>query len=132
MYASATGGTQNALASVDVPHDGKLVGCFISGNADLDADGEIAEIEISFGSTSGFTSNDTRSRIAIATVGRLAVAAAGQSIGQLAVMVDLPDLRVGMGERIYIHSLGSAGVAADYWVSLHFDFELDRAAIRRR
>lgn len=133
MTGVITGGTENNIASIDVPMNGHLVGVDFDLLADLDTDGDHATVELSFGSTGSSTTNDTRSRIATCTVGAAAVlTAVGVSVGRGSKYVQLPDIPVGMGERIYLHSLAAATTPGTARANLHFDFDLDKAMVRRR
>jgi len=133
MYAGATGGAQNAIASIDVPANGDLVGVDWDVNSDMDTDLDITTFELSFGSTSSITTNDTRSRISTCATGAVSIlTAVGASVGKGTKYVALPDIPVGMGERIYLHALSGATTPASAWANLHFSFDLDKAQVRRR
>lgn len=134
MFGLIAGGTENAIASIDVPADGFLIGVDWDVMADLDADTESTMAELSFGSTGNLTTNDTRSRISTCTGG---VVAAGGTPASLtpsggSKYVSLPDLPVGIGERIYLHALSGASLSGTVRCNLHFTFNLDRAMTRRR
>jgi hypothetical protein len=132
MYAATTGGSQNALAAIDIPAEGLLVGVEWAVTADLDADAEYAFIELGFGSTITLGNNDTRSRISVMSLGQATFTAGQAVVGQGNGFTKLPDLPVGIGERLYLHSLAVAGVVCQVHCNLHFDFDLDRPRARRR
>ncbi len=131
MVATTTGGVQSALTSIDVPSNGALIGVEWAVSLDGDADGDTFDAELSFGSTSSLASNDTRSRISTVGIG-FAGAAAAPFIPAANSYSQLPDIPVGMGERIYLHSSATAAVVGRIQCNLHFDFNLDKAMVRRR
>ena len=131
MAAVSTGGTESALAQIDVPMNGNIIGVDWTGYTDFDTTGDFQLWQLSFGSA--FTSaNDSRQVIANATVGFLRIGAAGIMLGVLNHFVILPSVPVGMGERLYIHSSALAGVVGTVRVALQFDFDLDKVQVRRR
>jgi|SRR5262245_7074266 len=124
--------TSASLCNVDVPKDGNLVGLSYSAAVDLDADGEYAEFEISFGSSPTFGTNDSRSRIASFKTGYWSMTTSGAAPSHANGSVILPDITCGAGERIYLHGVGAATTAVRVDVNLYFDFDLDKTPVRRR
>lgn len=104
-----TGVTDN-IASLDIVNDGVINAVKWACRADLDADLETMQAEISFASASGFATNDTRSSIS----GVQAAAAASGTPASLTVLFvnqfDGPDLGipVAAGERLYLHGGGTS------------------------
>lgn len=132
MRGVSAGGTESAIAQIDVPMNGNLIGVEWSGRSDLDADGEFQFWQLSFGSAANET-NDARQVIAMSSAGFLTVlTAVGTGIGVCDKYTRLPDISVGMGERLFLHSIASAGVVGLVYAILHFDFDLDKVAVRRR
>jgi hypothetical protein len=128
MYASAAPAA--GLAAVDVPHDGRLVGIDWAMHVAAPAADFAVVVQLSFGSAEQASINDTRSVISDAVIaGDLNTS----GFGLLSVnkYVALPGIQVGMGERIYLHAVGSA-ITTNIRCCLFFDFELDRALARRR
>ena len=132
MAAVATGGNENALASIDVPMTGHLIAVEWAANFLLNLSTEVGRLQLSFGSTYS-SANDSRQVISNVNSGKVGeVTAAGEVLGQANTFTILPDLPVGMGERLYLHGSSSAGVTADALVCLHFDYDLDKVSVRRR
>lgn len=131
MRAVSTGGTENALASIDVPMNGNIIGVEWSAYCDFDTDSDVQTWQFSFGSTFANV-NDSRQVISNITMGWLGLGAAGIMLGQVNQFVPVPSVPVGMGERLYLHSLAAAGVVGVVLAVLHFDFDLDKVQVRRR
>lgn len=128
MYSAVV--PADGMASIDVPHDGRLTAIDWAVRAAFaGADGTMA-IQCSFGSTNQLSVNDTRSVISSRTL-EADFTTSGAFRTDTNVYVKLPDIAVGMGERIYLHAVGTA-VVVTVRACLHFDFELDRALARRR
>jgi len=129
MIATSTGGNESALAAVDVPSDGAIVGIDWAVRADLDADGEFFDAQLSFGATRSGV-NDSRQVISgcsaqnyLLTSGA-AVSAVNKFVGPLKVQVF-------SGERLYLHCNASAGVVAVISAWLYYDFDVSRPGLRR-
>jgi len=102
MYGSSTS-SADAVMSVDIQEDGVIEGMLFEHQGAGDAVNEGARWEVSFASTSGFASNDTRASIAgISQRSAAGVATTGGYMG-LAVFVPL-EIPVAAGERIYGHT----------------------------
>lgn len=131
MYANATGGAENALAQIDVPMGGRLIGVQWAYAAELDADGDDGQAQLSFRSAGAFTTNDDRGVISeIRTEAQLVTS--GISNAFVNTYVPLPDIPVGPGERLYLHGNHAASTPAYIGCLLHFDFDIDKVASRRR
>lgn len=134
IYGAVTGGTQNALASVDIPQDGVITGIDWDVDADLDADTEFLRLELSFISTNQLTTNDVRGRIS-SIGGRISLTTSGVAVTSLQKMVAGLDLPVNGGERLYLHADSTAGVSASARCNVHLDVpirSLTRRSARRR
>lgn len=128
MFALVTGGTQDALAQIDIPQDGIIRGLEWDAFANLDADGEFFEAELSFIATNQANTNDVRGRISSIS-SQLTLLTSGYAISSVQKWVGPFELVVSGGERIYLHVLSTAGVAGDIRLNVHFD---GGAAVTRR
>lgn len=132
MVATSTGGTENALAQIDVPMNGNLVGVDWQCRATIDTTADNQAWQLSFGSASTFA-NDSRQVISNKTLGtHNFLTSVGDAVGIGDGYSPLPNVPVGMGERLYLHSSAAAGVVGTALATLHFDFDLDKVAVRRR
>jgi hypothetical protein len=125
LYSASIG---DGVASVDVVKTGKIVGIQWAASGDLDADGETFAAELSFSSSSGLTSNDTKSSISAIRQqnGLLTSGAIATGINQ---MFPMPDVQISEGERLYLHTSGTSIVCTAYvWV----EDGLDIAGRQRR
>lgn len=129
--ATSSGGTQNALASIDVPRDGALIGIQWAVYTDFDADAEFLVAQISFGSVIANT-NDSRQQVSTVKDQATVLTAVGMQTTGINLYSSLPDIPVQGGERIYLHVNATAGVVGDVQAALHFDFNLDAVQVRRR
>ena len=111
MYGAGSGGTENALASIDVPEDGQIVGVQWALEADMDADLEFIRCEVSFIATNTINTNDARGMIS-AIRGMLNLTTTGGSFAAINVYVPIPDLDVSGGERLYLHMASSASMTS--------------------
>lgn len=115
LYATAL---TDASASLDIQDDGVIEGVAMNlsvANADIQNEGYRAEL--SFASTSGFTSNDTRASIIGSSV-VLEVVTTGGGIAGTTTFVPM-EVSVKAGERLYVHLLGTGGTpsaACSMWV----------------
>jgi len=120
MQAAITGGTQDALSSVDIPQDGTITGIDWSLTCDLDADGEEIQAEISFIATNQISTNDVRGRLSAIGI-RIAFLTSGGSAGTVNKFVGPMEIIVSGGERIYIHAVSTAGVTGNIMCNVHLD-----------
>lgn len=133
LKGSATGDTENSVASLDVQFDGVITGALLCGFADIDADAEFAACEASFLSTNTLSSNDARGSIiagyirgsAGGTPATLLDTSVNTSIGGVTIPVTA-------GERIHMHCSGSTGVTGTYQVYLYVDDKANSDLRRRR
>jgi len=120
MYGGVTGGTEDALASIDIPQGGVITGVDWDAHANLDADSEQFRIELSFIATNQITSNDVRGRIS--SIGsEVAVLTSGIPVASMQKFVGPMDLPVSGGERLYLHSMATAGVTGNVRCNIHLD-----------
>jgi len=135
MVGVLIGGTQDAMAMIDIPQDGFLIGIDWDLNADLDADIEVVSAELSFIATNQLTSNDVRGRISSVSARAAVLTAVGTAIVSIQKWLSGFDIPVSAGERFFLHGVSIAGVAGVVIVNLFFDFgsnALPRRSTRRR
>lgn len=133
VYKFFTSTQGDAAASIDIPEDGVIEGVLaamdITG-ADVLNDGY--RWELSFASTSGFSSNDTRASIAGGGV-RTEVVTTGGSIGLMGLYVPM-EVSVQGGERLYLHTVAAGTIAQNLsvWVYVRHANVAGRASAARR
>ncbi len=121
MFGGITGGTQDAVAQIDIPQDGVLRAIDWDMRVDLDADLELADAELSFIATSQLTTNDTRGRISSVGIMAAILTSVGASVASVQKFVGPFELMVSGGERLFLHVVTTAGVIGGVRASLHFD-----------
>ena len=158
MVATTAGGNENALASIDSPMTGNLIGVEWSGYADFDTDNDCRDDQYCVKREALAPVPDPLERRSKAGAQLLRrprqlvhdqswcltgeegdaglasrhPALVGHAIGKVDRYAKIPDIPIGMGERLYIHSRAAAGVVATVFCLLHFDFDLDKVQVRRR
>lgn len=128
LFAAGTGGTENALAQLDIQFNGSIVGLAMSLVADLDTDLEKCKSEMSFISTNSLTSTDTRG--SLLTVAAFASVSFG--ITQSNIALGALNIPVSAGERVWLHTEATAGVASDCTGYIYVDDGSAAVAQRRR
>ena len=132
MFGAITGGTEDAIAVIDVPQDGFLIGIDWDVNALFDA-AESLIIELSFIATNQLTTNDVRSRISSVSAFNNVITAVGVSAASIQKWLGAFDIVISGGERIYLHSIATAGVAAAVRCNLYVELgTVTRRPARRR
>ena len=130
MRGTGAGGAENGVANVDVPEDGQIVGIQWAMNANLNAIGEFALVEISFIQTLQEATNDSRGIITIIRSELEVVTSGG---GNVAVNLFVPfgggGLDVQGGERLFMNMSASAGVVTNANAVIHLNTR--RGAPRR-
>jgi len=129
MYGALTGGTQDALAQIDIPQAGVLEGIDWDMYALLDADNETLQIELSFIATNLLTTNDVRGRISSISSGGVVLTSVGVNSVSVQKFLGSFELMLAAGERIYLHAVAQAGRAGDVRCNLHFN---GGATVQRR
>ncbi len=133
MFAAFTGGTENAQAQIDVPQDGFILGVDWDVNAALDADDEAVAIELSFIATNQLAQNDVRSRISSVSSLAAVLTSVGVNSVNIQKYVDLHEIVVSGGERIFMHGINGTGVVVLARCNIHFEMSgRQRTAARRR
>jgi hypothetical protein len=131
LRGASTGGSESGLASIDVPLSGNIVGVTWAARTSFDTTADFHEWELSFGSVNS-TTNDSRQIISAVSLGTVVLVTSGIYNGVANLHDIIPEIAVGMGERIYLHSFASAATVGVVWCFLHCDFDLDKVAVRRR
>lgn len=129
IIATTTGGTESALAAVDVPQDGNIIGLDWSVRSDLDADGEFTDLQLSFGSQRTAV-NDSRQVISSAAM-QAYLLTSGYGVATINKFVGPLKISVSAGERLYIHANSTAGVVTIATVIIYYDFDIGRSLQRR-
>lgn len=129
IIGTLSGGTENALAAVDVPRNGVITGLDWACRYDFDADLEYAVVELSFGSTYSNTS-DSRQVISM-NKSQHNFITSGAAQSALNRFVGPLDIAVAAGERIFLNVDASAGVIGDVGCIIHYSFDDPRPAMRR-
>lgn len=129
MFGSITGGTQDALAQIDVPQDGVLRGIDWDLFHSLDADTESAAVELSFIATNQIIQNDIRGRISSISAQVTVLTAVGGHVGSAQKWIGGFELMLSGGERLFLNVLSTVGVTGQVRCNLHFD---GGAAVTRR
>lgn len=133
MFGATTGGTQDALAMIDIPQDGFLIGIDWDMNALLDAE-ESLTAELSFIATNQLTNNDVRGRLSSVSVNSREATAVGSTVISVQKWLGSFDIAVSGGERLFLHAVSSAGVVGAIRCGLFIDFTggVTRRSARRR
>ncbi len=130
LHATMVGGTENAMAAVDVPTNGFMNAIQWSLTADLDADQDFVRVQLSFASTGAFTSNDARQ--IISTI-QNAVNFTTSGLSAVGVNLFLPGLEIPVfgGERLYLHGLSNTGLIGEVFCHVYYSFDIGRTGMRR-
>jgi len=121
MYAAITGGTEDAVAQIDIPQSGIIRAIDWDVKADMDADSEFLNVEFSFIAVNQLSINDVRGRISSLSTQVAVLTAVGLNSVGINKFVGPFELMVAGGERMYIHSVTTAGVTGSIRLNLHFD-----------
>lgn len=110
VYASdTTSGTSDSVATLDIPEDLELrhVQYDCAAVAAVDA---VARWELSLASSSGFTTNDTRSSLV-----SVSTAVGGSTpTGNVGEVHFDPPLKLNAGERLHLHNTNTANLTVSY------------------
>ena len=132
MTSLVSGGSEDAIAQIDIPVDGFLVGIDWDARIDLDADGETFEAELSFIATNQTTQNDIRGRISSISA-MMFLLTSGSNMSSIQKWLGNLEIAVSAGERLYLHAVSTAGVSGRIHCNLHLDLgQSTRRAARRR
>jgi hypothetical protein len=129
LYAAAVASTDSA-AIIDAREDTTIEGVYLNVTATSPTDNSLVKVEISFGSTSAFTSNDTTASIASLAFATEAGALGTAQFGQ-AVFIPMAE-KVQAGERIYMHIFMTGGGASVQATAFLYGGGAARPSTRRR
>jgi len=133
MYGTISGGTENALASIDIPQDGFIIGIDWDLSVNMDADNENAAAELSFIATNQLSTNDVRGRLSSVSTRLAVLDATGPQAVTVQKWLGSFDLAVSGGERLYLHANSTSGVNGDVRCNLFVDLgSTVRRSARRR
>lgn len=132
MYGSIVGTLQNAIAALDIPQDGVLIGI----DWDLAVRAAIVtqvEAELSFIATNQLTTNDVRGRISTISINSELITAVGVSVASAQKWIGGFDLPLSGGERIFIHVNSALNTVGHVRCNLYYDSSgtMRRSARRR-
>jgi len=131
LYGAGTGGTQNAIGSLDIPEDGNILGVQWAAYITADADQESMQAEVSFIATNLININDARGMISSIKTGAMVITT-GISFSNINLWAPLNDLNVSGGERIYLHIISTAGVGSFVIAMVHLETRRPTARRSRR
>ena len=134
MFGSITGDTQDALAMIDIPQDGFIIGIDWDLNVNLDADDETVTAELSFIATNQRSTNDVRGRLSSISTRAAVLTAVGGHLGHIQKWLGSFDIAVAGGERLFVHVISTTGVTGEVRCNLFVDFTggTTRRSARRR
>ncbi len=131
LYGAGSGGTENGLAQADVQFDGEIVAVYGSAWADLDADGEVCQAELSFLSQNSINVNDARGSLLIVSINTTYVTAAS-GVGTFAnAGISGLFIPVAAGERLWLHAVASAGATSNLHMYAYVR-DASQTTLRRR
>lgn len=125
MYSTGTS------AQIDIPMSGDLIGIQWAMQSDADADGDYYQAQVSFRSAASYTTNDDRGVIS-EVVAQFQLVTSGAVVNHINTYIPLPDIPIAAGERLYLHVDSTGGVTCSVRAILHFSFDIDKVASRRR
>ena len=132
MYGGPSSDTDD-VSSIDMPEDGLLMGVFISMQSPSMVQGKEMQVEISFLSSSQFTTNDARGIIAhtcLATATPTTEGGAGAMANTNIIFHS--GITIAAGERIHMHFETSDSVLCRIHALLIFKFKGGIRSVRRR
>lgn len=137
LYATGAGGTESALAQIDIPGDGYLTGVEWAASGGHNTTGDTCTIGLSFSSSEDLRQNDVRSLISAVQLEFNFVTSGGYDSQVNRFTSFEPGVPVFAGERVYIHQVASTGVQTQITCLIHLDTSQGvvgsmRAAGRRR
>lgn len=131
MWGQGSGGSENAIGTVDIPFDGNISQVAWAFSITFDAIGEFFYAELSFIATDQNARNDARGVISNVRqeFGGIAAATGVATFG-FNVANTINDLRVQGGERLHLHLNASAGLVSNTNLLIHL--ETTRGGTQRR
>jgi len=129
MFGTIAGGTENSIATIDIPEDGMITGIDWDARCNMDADNEAFTCELSFIATIQETSNDVRGRLSSISVNTAILSSVGDVTPVMQKWIGPMALQVSGGERLHLHAASTTGVTGQVRCNVHLD--LDRPTRRR-
>lgn len=123
MHNGGSDASAATAVSIDVPMTGRLIGISWGMAGDLDADADYLYAQLSFISASIFATNDARGVVDTKRLNNHVVTS-GAVVATWNGYVQLPDVPVMQGERLYLHVTGASAVPFAVTLALHFNFDL--------
>ncbi len=130
LFGAATGGTENAVASLDIQFDGEIVAMHYSVVADLDADGDTVNMEVSFLATAATAVHDTRGSLITAST-QHAIGAAGAVNSGMLGSINGVRIPISAGERVFMHFANTASLTGSANVYI-YTVDTGTPELRRR
>jgi len=133
LYGLIAGGVQDGVAQIDIPQDGFILGLDWDVMAFLNAATEFFKAELSFIATNQLQTNDVRGRISSISTS-MHLLTSGANTNSIQKYVDIKELNVAGGERLFLHFDGSASTGGDVRCNVHFEMRggSTRRSARRR
>jgi len=133
IYGLIAGGTENGVAQVDIPQDGFILGIDWDANVFLNAAAEFFKAELSFIATNQLQTNDVRGRISSISAS-MHLLTSGVGVISVQKYVDIKELNVSGGERLFLHFDATASLGGDVRCNVHFEMRggSTRRSARRR
>lgn len=133
LQGAGSGGTENAVATVDIPFDGSISLVAWAVSATFDAIGEFLYVELSFIATNQNNQNDARGIIDNVR-SEFAGVTSGAGHHGINKVTPINDLRVQGGERLHMHIASVAGLVSNVQCLVHLETRggSQRRAGRRR
>jgi len=130
LYGSSSGGNENAIANLDIPDDGTIMGVDWAISGDMDADSEFWVGELSFIATFQGTTNDSRGVLSMAR-SQISITTSGIAVVSINKYVPI-GIQVSGGERLYLNVQATAGVTALVNALVQLDTTIRRPRRSRR
>jgi len=127
MYLSSTG---SESANIDVPMGGFLIGLSWAVSHDSDADADSCQLQLSFRSAITNVNDDRGIIDEVRTQNQLVTSGVG--VNSINKYTPLPDIPIAAGERLFLLSSVTTGITLVVSCMLHFTFDIDKVASRRR
>ena len=132
MYGAPSSDTDD-VSSIDVPEDGEIMGILIDLFSPAMASADGMQAEVSFLSSSQFTTNDARGIISRCSLATNTASTSGQAGAHNSThMMFMKGISVNAGERIHLHFETDAAVLCKIHALLVFKFKGGVRAPRRR
>lgn len=126
LYGSVSGSSAWVnVASYDPPLRGTIDGLMLAWSDDADADGDLAAAHITFSSTPAAPVNGDYSSLLYVAKQFQIVTSGGVNNGARQYCA-MPHVPIAPGQRVYLHVLGTTGVAISINCSIHLSFSVPR------